>query len=54
VAQTRQGPGFALESGAERFIIGKKSSFQSDGAAEPLVNRQIDFAHSAFADELNY
>jgi hypothetical protein len=53
MTETRQSSGFALKGGAQHFIIGKKSAFQSDRAAQPLVDRQINFSHPAFADQMN-
>jgi hypothetical protein len=50
MTQPRQRFRFAFESVAERFIIGEKRSFERDGAAQTLIDRQINVAHPAFTD----
>ena len=51
--QTSKDPCLALERTGKGRIASIARSLQGNGAAKPLIDGEIDLAHSAFADQMN-
>src|SRR6476659_1561388 len=53
VAKPRKCPGFPFKGPPEHLIVSKECPLQSDRAPQSLVDREVNFTHPSFPNEMD-